>query len=326
MAYTTGTFGTSPNVYGYTAPDGVLYCFSPYYIEITGTTSNQKVTLTVNSTSVIRYTNTDNKCKFPLRTLLQSCFYGVDMSTILAEETGVYTNAASKLWEDANITCVVGTDTSNPLILTRNVVYGALQTNFVFQNVINIFCWRSGFTCLPLTVTPPVGDYISKDYWVSSWITESELVRDLELFDGVTLAITYKITELPYCTGGHYMRWLDTSAEYKYFYFAPGLIKDELKDGATIQQNVWGLDDLKSDIVLKSKEGNETYECGVLTANYAQQIHLIGLQRSIKQWIWENDNWVECRINMPPIAINRFRSPIEIHLTIIKPSLYLQTL
>lgn len=325
MAYTTGTFGG----YQYKAPIGTLYCFSPYYIEIAGTSANQKVTLTVNSIPVVRYTNSNYKCKFHISTLLRSFYYGVDFSDIAPSETGVYNNLASKLHNEAQITVVVGTDVANPLILVRSIILGALQQGDVLPTIINVFCWRDGFNCLPLTITPNDGSTLipaGTDFWLSEYITDDEQVRDIELSDGISIIKTYKVTDMPYCDGGHYLRWIDPTGEYKYFYFTQGSIIDELKDGATIQQNVWGLDDYKSDIILKDKSGNQTYECGVLTASYAQQLHLIGLQRSIKQWIWENDVWIECRVEMPPIVINRFRSPIEVNIKIIKPSLYLPSL
>ena len=534
MAYVEGNFGATDK-YGYKKPlETLLYCFSPYYLEITGDETNQKITLTINSQSLVRYTGTDYKCKFPLSTLLQSFFYNIDYGDVLAAETGTYVNLGSKVVQsDKMIEVLVGTDTAHKLTLTYDIVFGALQTGEVFEDEATIYALNDGTNYLPLTITDLTGDTKGRDIWLSDkfdvdgvvsnfevekttggaiiqygnlynfhaashtdiaptgwhvmtltefnliaadytiqqlveagntywnnnllgnnesnfsmrgngvgyyasayffkfagelvfnsmfnetyyqyvefilsnpspmasvsndlgnsffgirlvrdtnvgWV-EGDKITDYDLNEYDTISIsgmvvskqnfactklndgtpihlveltdtnllvpaisypnndilnvkkasdveivkTYTVKELPYCAGGHYLRWLDPEGEYKYFYFAPGIIKDELKDGVNIQQNVWGTDDLKSDIVLKDKTGNETYECGVLSANYQQQLHLIGLQRSIKQWIWENDVWVECRVQMPPIAINRFRSPVEVNLTIIKPSLYMQSL
>ena len=64
----------------------------------------------------------------------------------------------------------------------------------------------------------------------------------------------------------------------------------------------------------------------MLSATYEQQLHLIGLQRTVQVWMLENDNWVEVKVESEPIQIDRFRSNKEVNITVIKPSLFIESL
>jgi len=143
------------------------------------------------------------------------------------------------------------------------------------------------------------------------------------------LVKTYIVKQLEYCPNGVYLRWI-YKGEYQYFYFQIGDSADELEDGAVFKNNVWGLEPTNnvfaSDIRLKDKTGKQIIECGVKTAPYEQQLHLIGLQRSIKQWMYENGNWIEVKVEMTPIVIDRLHLNKEINVRVIKPSLYMESL
>jgi hypothetical protein len=182
---------------------------------------------------------------------------------------------------------------------------------------------------LPLTITCHLGDNKGTDMWVSDKIEDDDAFNDIEIYDGETLIKTYKVTQLEYCSNGVYLRWI-YKGEYQYFYFQNGDNADELEDGVVFKNNVWGLDATNnvfaSDLRLKNKSGNEIIECGVKTAPYEQQVHLIGLQRSIKQWMYENGNWIEVKVEMTPIVIDRLRLNKEINVRVVKPSLYIESL
>jgi len=185
-----------------------------------------------------------------------------------------------------------------------------------------IYFWDDGSDYLPLTITERYGSDAGKDYFLSE---ETTMPTSYTMNGKV-----YTIKELPYCAGGTYLRWISPQGEYKFFYFLPGLLTDELRSGNLINQSIWSNEasngQIYSDKVLLDKQGNPVIECTVLNADYNQQLHLFGLQRSIKQWILEGTTWVECRVEMEAIQIDRFHKPKEVNVKVIKPALFLQRL
>jgi hypothetical protein len=175
-----------------------------------------------------------------------------------------------------------------------------------------------------------MGDNIGKEAWISA-LMDSSPISTYSLLSCATPVKTYAIVELPYCAGGHYLRWISPEGEYRYFYFAPGISSDELEDGVDVKRNIWSMEasaygEIKNDLAMKDKKGKPYYDAVVLNATYNQQLHLKGLQRAIKTWIWENSTWIETRVAMDSIQVDRFRKPKEVNVKIYKPSLFLQSL
>lgn len=311
--------------------EGRVFAFNPYYIEVETSAAAVQVDLEWGTYKVTRFTGTDNKVRFPIQGILQSFFVGVDFGDVHAYETGKYSNDASKLLlQDKTITAK--SDGYDPLEFTFDIIWGALQTGEVEPTEVEIY----RFGTLPLTITQNIGeDFMDspntysetgsygKELWINS-MTDDGYPTEILLKTGSDVERTYTIKPLYYCNGV-YLRWIH-KGEYKYFFFSEGTTLDELKDGSTFGQNRWDMTDYKNDIQLKNKEGNPMYECGVPSATYNQQLHLIGLQRSIKQWVYENSVWIECSIKMNPIVVNRFKSNQEVNLTVIKPSLFMESL
>lgn len=330
MAYTTVTFGAG-NEYSAKYPTGRLYCFSPYYVEITTESAGQEVTMTGNGFTFMRVSDANKKAKFPISALLQSFFAGVEYGDVLPADTGVYNNTGSKLVKtNKTITFQVDEDV-NVFTGTWDVVWGALQQGETEKTTDEIYACDTGSGFLPLTVTSNMGDLIGKDVWISDLLDDTPATSQYQLFVGATPVKTYTIVQLPYCSGGHYLRWISPTGEYRYFYFLPGLISEETTDGAELKQTVWSLeasteDQIKSDVAIKNKTSKPFYEATVLNATYNQQIHLFGLQRAIKSWVYEGSVWIECRVSVEGLSIDRFRKPKEIVVKIQKSNLYLQSL
>lgn len=324
-----------------------VFAFSPDYIEVaTGTTSGVEVTLTYDTSKTLkRFTDVNGHVRFPIggrESVLDYWFAGVEFGQVAATGSG-YTNAGSKLLQ-GNKTITIAATGYDTLTYTYNIFWGALQIGEVESVAEDIY----SFDDLPLTITQNIGDYVSfynqsglVNFEVATFGKEIDVRKELTAHPTVNrIAIItdssptdietkiYTIKALDVCNGV-YLRWI-YKGEYKYFLFNVGTELDDLKDGSTIANNVWSLDavnnEIKSDIQLKDKSGNPTYECGVPSATYNQQLHLIGLQRSIKQWVYENSTWIECSIKMNPIVVNRFKSNQEVSLTVIKPSLYIESL
>jgi GTPase SAR1 family protein len=318
-----------------------VFAFSPDYIEVaTGTTTGVEVTLTYDTSKTLkRFTDANGHVKFPIGGkdgILDYWFAGVEFGQVLAPSG--YTNSESKLLK-AGKTLTISADAYDTLTYTFNVIWGALQIGQTEPTVEEIYRFGASF---PLTITQNQGAYvwdnmgvidancIGKDIFLNSNLAITQVKIQIQVGEVITTYKTYNIKDLEACNG-IYLRWI-YKGEYKYFLFNIGTEIDEVKDGSTIHNNVWSLDastdgaEIKSDIQLKDKSGNPTYECGVPSATYNQQLHLIGLQRSIKQWVYENSVWVECSIKMNPIVVNRFKSNIEVSLTVIKPSLYIESL
>ena len=315
-----------------------VFAFSPDYIEVaTGTTSGVEVTLTYDTLKTLkRFTDVNGHVRFPIggrESVLDYWFAGVEFGQVAAP-TG-YVNSASKLIQSAK-TMVISATGYDPLTYTFNIIWGALQIGETEPTTEEIY----RFGTIPLTITQNQGAYVydndstainadcfGKDVFLNSNLNITQ-VKIQSASPHSTTYKTYNIKDIDYCTG-IYLRWI-YKGEYKYFLFNVGTELDDLKDGSTIANNIWSLDavnnEIKSDIQLKDKSGNPTYECGVPSATYNQQLHLIGLQRSIKQWVYENNTWIECSIKMNPIVVNRFKSNQEVSLTVIKPSLYIESL
>lgn len=336
MAYEEVNFGSVNQFKAYLPDDVFNYAFSPYYIEITGTTVNQEVKLTFMRTTDDhvyyirkRFTDSANKARFPLSDVYRSCFNNVDFGNILSASNG-YLNSKSKLFSDYEykFEIQVGSD-SGKITPALRISYGAIQQSEIEKINEYIFAFKGdNGHYLPLTITDKFSD-IGKEVWISDKFNTDGHVSDIELNVDNILVKKYNVSEIQNC-GGYYLRWV-YNGEYKYFLFQEGVISDELKDGNSMDENIWSLESdnnvFKCDSKLISKSGNETIDCGVKSATYEMQLHLLGLQRSIMQWMYiGGGKWQEIKIKMTPIQIDRFKSKKEINLTIIKQSLFIESL
>ena len=329
MSYTIATFGAT-NQYTAKYPNTRIYVFSPYYVLIQTDTVGQQVTMTCNGYSFMRVSDANKNAKFPINKILQSFFIGKEFGDVLPKQSGAETNTSSKLiLTSKNISFHVDDDVSHTITLTYTLIWGALQQGESERTTDEIYAYKAT-TYLPLTVTCNMGDKIGKEAWISG-LMDSSQISTYQLKSGETPIKTYTIVELPYCAGGHYLRWISPEGEYRYFYFAPGISSDELEDGVDVKRNIWSMEastygEIKNDLAMKDKKGKPYYDAVVLNANYNQQVHLKGLQRAIKTWIWENSTWIETRVAMDAIQVDRFRKPKEVNVKIYKPSLFLQSL
>jgi hypothetical protein len=335
MAYNSVTFGTG-NIYSIKKPaESLLYAFTPYYIEVTGTAANQEVVISVGGTAWFkRFTNASFKAKFPLFEILTAYFNGLEFGNILPETGGGYENSASKLFaKDKAFVVSIGSDTKT---LTYDICFGAIQINEVEKTIENIYLFRDvdAGQSLPLTITEKVGDGRGRDLWVSSKVDDANNYDDIVLKTGSTIVKKYKIiftaiNKSSECFNPIYLRWV-YGGEYRYFLFDNGIDVDDLKDGTSIKQTIWGRDVentvFKAENRLKNKEARQTIECGVKSATIDIQEHLIGLQRSVMQWLYTDNGWIEVSIDMKPIPIDRFRGRKEVNLTIKLPQLYTESL
>ena len=339
MNYINVTFGAT-NQYSAKIPeDDRLYVFSPYYVEVTGTAANQTVAATVGTNTVSRRTGADFKCKIPIAQLFKTLFKGVQFGDILAPLVGDTTNGNSKLvLASTDLVIKIGTDTNT---LTRSFypIWGALQLGEDEATVVEIYVYRklvsATYIYLPCTFTNNLsGD--SYDFWASKFIEDGWTPETpWEIFDGLTLLRTYYFKVIDYCGDDNtYLRWVAPTGEYKYFLFKPYYETDDIQSNPTARQMIWGLDQaesgefghIKTDERNKNRNINPIIECGVPNASYNQQLHLRTLERSLMQWYWNGTTWVECRIEMDAVEIDRFKDPKEITVRVIKPKLYIQTL
>lgn len=343
MAYTTSTFGATNQYSVYHPEDKRMFIFSPYYIEVTGTAAQQQIKITINGENFVRFTNASYKAKFPISGgVLKAFFAGVDFGNVAAHETGKYTNAASKvIQKNKKITIQVESD-ANTKVLTYDLIWGALQIGETEPTKSTIY----RFGTLPLTLTQLSGEWIGnahatlyepstygKDIDIQAAIADNELPPYWFRSGDPTVTVrTINVVDLPYCDNGYYLRWLSLTEGYKYFYFQPHAEGYNTENGASIKQNVWSLEPtsdglLKSDTLLMNKKGAEVIECGIKNADYLQQKHLQTLQLSTKQWLYMGNNiWMEVKVEMDAITIDRFREKKEITIKINKPALQLQSL
>ena len=343
MAYTTSTFGATNQYSVYHPEDNRMFIFSPYYIEVTGTAAQQQIKITINGEDFVRFTNAAYKAKFPISGgVLKAFFAGVEFGDVAAHETGKYANAASKVIQKAKtITIQVGSD-ANKKVLTYDLIWGALQIGETEPTKSTIY----RFGTLPLTLTQLSGEWsqygqellewntYGKDIDIQKAYTDNKKGKYLFVYGTDPLYITKEITviDLPYCDNGYYLRWLSLTEGYKYFYFQPHAEGYNTENGASIKQNVWSLEPtsdglLKSDTLLMNKKGAEVIECGIKNADYLQQKHLQTLQLSTKQWLYMGNNiWMEVKVEMDAITIDRFREKKEVIIKINKPALQLQSL
>ena len=344
MVYQNITFGAT-NQYSAKLPDAQrIYVFSPYYVEVTGTAANQVVTITVGTNTVSRRTNAAFKCKFPISRLFQVLFKGVEFGDVADHVAESFYNDGSKLVAaQTNMVIKVGTDTNT---FTRAVypIWGALQLGEDEPTNIEVYVYRNydGETAeyLPCTITNNLsGDSIDAgwDFWVSDFIAAGYnynypwLITD----DEYQVLRQYYFKVITYCGDDNtYLRWIAPTGEYKYFLFLPLMETDDIQSNPTARQMIWGLDQtesgefghIKTDQRNKERNINPIVECGVPNASYNEQLHLRTLERSLQQWYWNGATWVECRIEMDAIEIDRFKNPKEVTVRIIKPKLYIQTL
>lgn len=344
MAYITSTFGATNQYSVYHPEDSRMFIFSPYYIEVTGTAAQQQIKITINGENFVRFTNASYKAKFPISGgVLKAFFAGVEFGDVSSHETGKYTNAASKVIQKAKtITIQVESDV-NKKVLTYDLIWGALQIGESEASESTIY----RFGTLPLTLTQLSGEWsqyglellewdtYGKDIDIQKAYTDNKKTPFLYIASGSpVVVITKKITviDLSYCDNGYYLRWLSLTEGYKYFYFQPHAEGYNTEDGSSIKQDVWSLEPtaeglLKSDTLLMNKKGAEVIECGIKNADYLQQKHLQTLQLSTKQWLYMGSNiWMEVKVEMDAITIDRFREKKEVIIKINKPALQLQSL
>ena len=343
MAYTTSTFGATNQYSVYHPEDNRMFIFSPYYIEVTGTAAQQQIKITINGENFVRFTNASYKAKFPISGgVLKAFFAGVEFGDVAAHETGKYANAASKVIQKAKTIIIqVGSD-EHRKVLTYDLIWGALQIGETEASKSTIY----RFGTLPLTLTQLSGEWIGnahatlyepstygKDIDIQAAIADNELPPYWFRSGDPTVTVkTINVVDLPDCGNGYYLRWLSLTEGYKYFYFQPHAEGYNTENGASIKQNVWSLEPtadglLKSDTLLMNKKGAEVIECGIKNADYLQQKHLQTLQLSTKQWLYMGNNiWMEVKVEMDAITIDRFREKKEITIKINKPALQLQSL
>jgi hypothetical protein len=345
MAYTTSTFGATNQYSVYHPEDNRMFIFSPYYIEVTGTAAQQQIKITINGENFVRFTNAAYKAKFPISGgVLKAFFAGVEFGDVASHETGKYTNAASKVIQKAKtITIQVESDV-NTKVLTYDLIWGALQIGETEASKSTIY----RFGTLPLTLTQLSGvwcDYdngnailenntYGKEIDIQKAYTDNKkgIYKFVYGTDPFYVTKEISVVDLPDCGNGYYLRWLSLTEGYKYFYFQPHAEGYNTEDGASIKQNVWSLEPtpeglLKSDTLLMNKKGAEVIECGIKNADYLQQKHLQTLQLSTKQWLYMGSNiWMEVKVEMDPITIDRFREKKEVIIKINKPALQLQSL
>ena len=344
MEYQTVTFGFD-DIYSAKLPDAQrIYVFSPYYVEVTGTAANQLVTITVGANVVSRRTNAAFKCKFPISKLFQTIFKDVEFGDIEDHVVGSFYNDNSKLVAaQTDMVIKVGTDTNT---FTRAVypIFGALQLGEEEQTNIEVYVYRKyiGETVeyLPCTITNNLsGDSVDAgwDMWASDLIAGGYnwnypwQITD----DEFKVLRQYYFKVIDYCGDDNtYLRWVAPTGEYKYFLFKPYYETDDIQSNPIAKQQIWGLDQtadgmfghIKTDERNKNRNIKPIIECGVPNASYNQQLHLRTLERSLMQWYWNGTTWVECRIEMDAVEIDRFKDPKEITVRVIKPKLYIQTL
>ena len=343
MAYTTSTFGATNQYSVYHPEDNRMFIFSPYYIEVTGTAAQQQIKITINGENFVRFTNAAYKAKFPISGgVLKAFFAGVEFGNVAAHETGKYTNAASKVIQrDKTIAIQVESD-AHKKVLTYDLIWGALQIGETEPTKSTIY----RFGTLPLTLTQLSGEWsqygqellewdtYGKDIDIQKAYTDNKKGKYLFVYGTGPSYSTKEISvvDLSDCGNGYYLRWLSLTEGYKYFYFQPHTEGYNTENGASIKQNVWSLEPtsdglLKSDTLLMNKKGAEVIECGIKNADYLQQKHLQTLQLSTKQWLYMGSNiWMEVKVEMDAITIDRFREKKEVIIKINKPALQLQSL
>ena len=343
MAYTTSTFGATNQYSVYHPEDNRMFIFSPYYIEVTGTAAQQQIKITINGENFVRFTNAAYKAKFPISGgVLKAFFAGVEFGDVAAHETGKYANAASKVIQKNNTITIQVESDANKKVLTYDLIWGALQIGETEASKSTIY----RFGTLPLTLTQLSGEWsqygqellewdtYGKDIDIQKAYTDNKKGKYLFVYGTDPFYITKEISvvDLSDCGNGYYLRWLSLTEGYKYFYFQPHAEGYNTENGASIKQNVWSLEPtsdglLKSDTLLMNKKGAEVIECGIKNADYLQQKHLQTLQLSTKQWLYMGNNiWMEVKVEMDAITIDRFREKKEVIIKINKPALQLQSL
>ena len=343
MAYTTSTFGATNQYSVYHPEDNRMFIFSPYYIEVTGTAAQQQIKITINGENFVRFTNAAYKAKFPISGgVLKAFFAGVEFGNVAAHETGKYANAASKVIQKNNTITIQVESDANKKVLTYDLIWGALQIGETEASKSTIY----RFGTLPLTLTQLSGEWsqygqellewntYGKDIDIQKAYTDNKKGKYLFVYGTNPSYITKEISvvDLSDCGNGYYLRWLSLTEGYKYFYFQPHAEGYNTENGSSIKQDVWSLEPtaeglLKSDTLLMNKKGAEVIECGIKNADYLQQKHLQTLQLSTKQWLYMGSNiWMEVKVEMDAITIDRFREKKEVIIKINKPALQLQSL
>lgn len=338
MIYTSTAFGATDE-YSVLHPQGArLYVFSPYYIEVTGTASNQEITVTVNDISLKRKTNASFKAKFPISKILQTFWSGVDFGDVeYMEGDPIFTNTKSKLVEvNKNIVVQVGSDSGNKGTISYDLLWGALQVNQIESQLQRIvWAWKMPEYFIDLTITDNIGAQAKgKDVWLSEYLNvTTPLPTTFSLLNSVLAPVrTYAIRYMNYCPRGVLLRWIGLDGEYKYYYFKLAAQYQESAATIKVKQNVWTFSE---DIYTKSPESNyskklyQIYECGIPSADYETQIHMQSLYNSIKQYAIydpeDNRIYSECEVEMESVVIDRNRLNKEINIKVRIP-IYTQTL
>ena len=344
------TFGAS-NEYTEVYPDQRIYAFNPNYIEVTGTAVSQAITLTTSTMTLKRYTDANNKVKFPIQAILQSFFIGAEFGDVLPPEYEEYTNEASKCTVSGDIIIQVGTDSGHTKTLTFDIIWGGINRGEVEKTVDTIY----RFGDYPLTITQTAGDSFrvspildgdtlsgllpltlayhlnvsgygfGKEIYLSELpLTDSFIV---EILESDSVIKTYKVIDLIE-PDGIYLRWIDSKGCYRYFMFNTGKTSRQTKDGSYFNNYIDNIEPsdeglIKGDTQLKNIVSNPIDICGCV-GNIDVQNHLIDLPDAIKVWKYVGTSWIEVQKVMKPIEIDKQEQNKIIELTVISPKLFTQ--
>lgn len=341
MAYTTGTFGASGE-YKITYPDtDILFVFSPYYIEVEGTSIAQLVTLTYGTTVLRQYTGTDLKCIFPIHKILQSSFKGVDFGHVKEKTVGEHINSGCKLWfsdDELVVNLKVGTDV-NDISLNFKLIYGAIQRGEIQKTQVNIYKFGDS---LPITISQLIGTRFKNtpntwnsvfsrgtDIWLNG-LSDGENILILNESDEVIK--TYIINNLPDCTSDTmYVRWISLNDGYKYYQFRIGKTTEASKISSTFNQNVFSVEPVngvyRNERMMLSKPTGEVVTIVEPSASKSIVEHIKSIFTSPIVWVYAGNNeWIEVSVSDSELQEVWNGGKREIQINIIMPDKYVQSL
>ncbi len=329
MARTSTVTGTTV-VY----PNQRVFAFSPYYADITGTASNQLVTITFNGYTLKRYTNASNKVILPLQGLFQSWFANLEFGDARAS----YASKTIQKNKDIIVTIDL-TPTDAVHTLNFDIIWGALQIAET-EPVTQPMYYYTGYP-LTLTQSNGVGLYdsnglLSSIYYGSNFdagghIAANPAITSFIVKDGSSNVLkTYNIVKHDVCGESKYMRWIDNYGEYRYFMFKSGSSDMESKKGSTFNYNVLSLDEVTGDLfkgrtVQKNKSVGKALMLGEFLDDTATT-HIETLLFSLKQWLYDGANWVEVIVDDMAISRKRLENKREVSVKVILPDYYTQSL
>lgn len=341
MAYITGTFGASGE-YKITYPDtDRLFAFSPYYIEVEGTSIAQLVTLTYGTLVLKQYTGTDLKCIFPISKIIQSVFKGVDFGHVEEKLVGEHINSGCKLFhfdDESSINVMVEADV-NDISLDYHVIYGAIQRGEIQKTQVNIYKFGDS---LPITISQLIGTRFKNT--PNTWDSVFSLGTDIwlnGLSDGENILIlnesdevikTYIINNLPDCTSDTmYVRWISLNDGYKYYQFRIGKKTEASKISSTFNQNVFSVEPVngvyRNERMMLSKPTGEVVTIVEPSASKSIVEHVKSIFTSPIVWVYAGNNeWIEVSVSDSELQEVWNGGNREIQINIIMPDKYVQSL